>query len=199
MKQPWWALLIVALFGVGVGVGAAALFGGDSSDADGSISMGASETSVPSETTTAPTTTTPPTTTTAPPTTTTTTTTTAPTTTTTTIAPTTTAPVQPPLEQVQIVVANGSGIGGIAGNTAQQLRAIGYPNVEIADGGVLSPVTVIYVAGGLEPTAARVAADLRVIDPAAVEPIVAPLAEALPILPAFPDVAIIVFLGQDQA
>jgi hypothetical protein len=193
MKQPWWALLIVVVFGVGAGMGAAALFGGDSDSADGSISMGSTETSVPPETTTASTTTVAPTTTTtAPPTTTT-------TTTTSTVAPTTTEPVQPPLEQVQIVVTNGSGIGGIAGTTAQLLRDVGYPNVELADGQVLSPVTVIYVADGLEPTATRLAADLRVIDPGSVEPIVAPLAEALPIAPAFPDADIILFLGQDQA
>jgi hypothetical protein len=195
MKQPWWALLIIAAFGIGIGVGAATLFGGESSSAQDA----SPETSVPTETTTAPTTTVPPTTTTAAPTTTT-TTTTAPPTTTTTVAPTTTVAEQPPLELIQIVVTNGSGIGGIAGTTAQQLRDIGYPNVGIADGQVLSAVTAVYVTEGLEPTALRMIADLAVIDPSFVQPtIVAPLAESLPIAPAFPDAAIILYLGQDQA
>lgn len=187
MRQPGWALLAVAVFSVGAGVGAAALVDGDASDTDGSISMGSSETSVSSETTTAPITTAAPTTTTAPP------------STTTTVAPTTTAPVQPPLEQVQIVVTNGSGIGGIAGTTAQLLRDVGYPNVGLADGDVLSVVTAMYVTPGLEPTAAQIVADILTIDPGFIAPtIVAPLAESLPIAPAFPDAAIILYLGQDQ-
>lgn len=193
MRQPGWSLLAVAVFSVGAGVGAAALVDGDASDTDGSISMGSSETSVSSETTTAPITTAPPTTTTAPPST---TTTVAPTT---TATPTTTAPVQPPLEQVQIVVTNGSGIGGIAGTTTQLLRDVGYPNVGLADGDVLSVVTAMYVTPGLEPTAAQIVADILTIDPGFIAPtIVAPLAESLPIAPAFPDAAIILYLGQDQ-
>jgi hypothetical protein len=198
MKQPWWALLIVAVLGIGAGVSAALLLGGDSSDADGSISMGSAETSVPAETTTAPTTTVAPTTTTAPPT----TTTTAPSTTTTAAPLTTTAvpPPQPPLAEIQIVVTNGSGIGGIAGTTAQLLRDAGYPNVELADGQVLSPGTAVFVAPGLEPTAAQLVADLLAADPGFIEPTtVAPLAESLPIAPAFPNAAIILFLGEDQA
>jgi hypothetical protein len=107
--------------------------------------------------------------------------------------------VQPPLEQVQIVVANGAGIPLLAGITADQLRTIGYPVVEVADGGVVSPTTAMFVADGLQPTADRVIADLLAVDPAFVVPTqVGPLAEALPVLPAFPDAAIILYLGQDQ-
>jgi hypothetical protein len=200
MKQPWWALLIVAVFGIGAGVGAATLFGGETGDADAAAEEAPDTSAVP-ETTSAPSTSEPAaTTTTVPPTTSSTTTSTTTTSTSTTVAPTTTVPpVQPPLEQVQIVVANGAGIPLIAGITADQLRTIGYPVVEIADGGVVSPTTAMFVADGLQPTADQVIADLLSVDPAFVVPTqVAPLAESLPVLPAFPDAAIVLYLGQDQ-
>lgn len=199
MKQPWWVLLFVAVLAVGAGIGIGALFADDSSNAD-TVVITDSASAAPT-TTSAPSTTSTPTSTDVT-TTTTTTTTVAPTTVATTTAPApppTTAPEQPPVEDLVIVVVNGAGISGVAGATADLLRSVGYPNVEIADGDEIVAETAIYAADGLEPSAARIVTDLETLDETFVPPVVvAPLAESPGIAPAFPSANIILYLGQDQ-
>ena len=210
MKQPWWALLIVAVLGAGIGVGAAALVGSDTVESSAAASTappdttpGSTEPADDPTTTTATTTTvadTAPATTPAPST----SAATESTTPASTEAPATSEPdtEQPPIEELFIVVANGAvggGANGLAGDTADLIRFAGYPNVAVANGTEPFGGTVIYVADGLQPSAERLVDDIQVIDPEFVEPaFIVPLADAPVIDPTFDDIDIIVYLGQDQ-
>ena len=215
MKQPWWALLIVGVLGVGIGVGSAVLVGDDT------VESSAADTTAPADT--APTDTTPASTD-APATSATTTvadtaaptstpaTTAAPSTTgapepttpDTTETPATTEPEveQPPIEELVVAVANGAvggGASGLAGATAELIREAGYPNVVVTNGTEPFGGTVIYVADGLQPSAERLVDDIQAIDPEFVEPaFIVPLADAPATTPALEDVDMILYLGQDQ-
>jgi len=193
MKQPWWALLVVAALGVGAGVGASVLVG-DETSADSPLALEPGS-APPADGTTTTTTTTISATTetilrdtggTA-----TSTSTSTSTTTTTTIEP-----IQPPLGEITIVIANGDGTPGLASSTADLLRVIGYPDVEAVDGTEVAEATVVYVRDGLEPTAERVIEDIKIIIPAFVLPAsTLGLDEAPALRPAVADADIIVYLS----
>ncbi len=79
---------------------------------------------------------------------------------TTTAAPveTTAAPQTVPPSEVAVVAANGAGISGLAGNTAEFLATQGYTNVVTTDAPSDVSATVVYFAEGFEPNAAAIAA-----------------------------------------
>ena len=132
-------------------------------------------------TTTSTTTSTTSTTTTLPPDTTTTTSTT--TSTTTTIAPY-------PRQAYQLLVVNGSSVGGRLDPTIGLLRLAGYEDLRGVSGAVRTPTTTVYYIGdAFIGAAARLAEDVGV-DPASI----APWDEAPPI-PAVGDAQLIVYLG----
>ena len=207
MKQPWWALLIVAVLGVGIGVGSAVLVGDDTVESSAPATTASVDTSTA---TSDPTTTSPsaastmadtaPATTAAP------STSGAPESTTpaTTESPATTEPEieQPPIEELVIAVANGAvggGANGLASDTAELIRFAGYPNVLVTNGTEPFGGTVIYVADGLQPSAERLVDDIQALDPEFVEPaFIVPLADSPATTPALEDVDMIVYLGQDQ-
>lgn len=64
---------------------------------------------------------------------------------------TTTAPpaVTTPPANLQVVVANGSGVSGRAKATAEKLNVLGYTNTQAVDG-TATPTTMVYFAEGLE-------------------------------------------------
>ena len=209
MKQPWWAVVIVAILGVGAGVGSAALLGSDSGDTAGAANAGAAnadsdsgagDTTPPStvefEQTT--TTTTPATTTTRPSSSTTTTTRV---TTTTPTTPTTTESGArlPAPEDLVLVVANGVGAPGLAADTAEILRFIGYTNVRVADGAEQFGATVAFVGERLGPIAEEIVAQIQFLDDTFPDvAFIVPLGDAPATSPSFDDVDILLYLGQDQ-
>ncbi len=86
--------------------------------------------------------------------------------TTTTVAPdVTVAPAQ-----VKVVVANGAGISGLAGASADYLATQGYTNSVATDSPSQVPTTKVYAAEGFEGNA-TVIAGLFKVDPATIEPI----------------------------
>ena len=194
MKQPWWALLIVAVLGAGIGIGSAVLVGNDTVESSAAATTTTSSATTTTVADTAPTTTAAPSTTGAP----------ESTTPATTEAPPTTEPEieQPPIEELVIVVANGAvggGANGLASDTADLIRFAGYPNVTVSNGTEPFGGTVIYVADGLQPSAERLVDDIQFIDPEFVEPaFIVPLADAPALNPAADDVDMILYLGQDQ-
>ena len=210
MKQPWWALLIVAVLGAGIGVGSAVLVGDDTVESSAADTTEPGDTA-PADTTTAGT---------QPPATsaTTTVTDTSPATSaapSTTGAPESTTPAgteppattepeieQPPIEELVVGVANGAvggGASGLAGATAELIRQAGYPNVVVSNGTEPFGGTVIYVADGLQPSAERLVDDIQALDPEFVEPaFIVPLADAPATTPPLEDVDMILYLGQDQ-
>lgn len=133
-------------------------------------------------TTTTTSTTTTTTSTTLPPTTTTTSTTTS-TTTTTTIAPY-------PRQAYQLLVVNGSSVGGRLGPTIDLLRLAGYEDLRGVSGAVRTPTTTVYYIGdAFIGAAARLAEDMGVAPTS-----IAPWDDAPPI-PALGDAQLIVYLG----
>jgi hypothetical protein len=198
MKQPWLAYGVVALLAAGVGVLVAGV--PDLDPAEATIATpGTPDTGNPS--TTAPGTTLAPAATTAPPATapatTTTTATTATAATTTTVADD--ADELPDRADIAVVVANGSGVPRAAAFVAGVLQGNGYVDVEVADGTEPFQQTIVFYAEGFEGAALRLAADLDLdldtdID---TESSVLPLIDAPPIEPAFPDAALLVYLGRD--
>jgi hypothetical protein len=101
---------------------------------------------------------------------------------------TTTAPARSPAE-VSVVVANGSGGAGLAGENAATLEAAGYVEVATADAPVQT-ASVVYFAEGAQADAAAVAKALSIT--------AAP--EAMPASPPVdPEgAAVLVILGSDQ-
>jgi hypothetical protein len=77
--------------------------------------------------------------------------------TTTTVPPETTAPVAQPPAAVKVVVANGSGVSGLAAKGSQLLARSGYTASSATD--ALQPATasVVYFAPGFEANAASIA------------------------------------------
>lgn len=73
-----------------------------------------------------------------------------------TTAPT---PSTTPPAQLQIIAANGSGVGGRAGATSTLLNGLGYPNVQAVDGTTTATTQVYYLEGFVEDANA-VAANL---------------------------------------
>ena len=210
MKQPWWAVVIVAILGVGAGLGSAALLGSDSGDTAGAANAGAAnadsdsgaaDTTPPStvefgQTTT---TTTPATTTTRPSSATTTTTTRVTTTTTTATTTTESGARLPAPEDLVLVVANGVGAPGLAADTAEILRFIGYTNVRVADGAEQFGATVAFVGERLGPIAEEIVAQIQFLDDTFPDvAFIVPLGDAPATSPSFDDVDILLYLGQDQ-
>jgi hypothetical protein len=206
MKQPWWALAVLALLGAGIGVGSAALLGSASE-----ATQDAATPSVPEPDATTPptaasdtTATTADTETTEPDTSVASTTTRPPSTTSSSVASTTSSTTttvvpQPPLDEIVVVVANAAATNGLAARNAELLRQGGYPNVETTNGVEIVDATVVYAAEGLEPTARRIVADLTNGNPDFVPTIVIlPLAELPELAPDRPDADIVVYLGRDQ-
>lgn len=108
-------------------------------------------------------------------------------TTTTTEAPAVTTP---PANLV-VYAANGSGVSGRAGDTAEKLNAIGYSNVKAVDG-QSTATTMIYFAAGLENDALALATAMGLpADRVAAMPATSPLK-----VPAT-DAALIVLIGPD--
>lgn len=64
-----------------------------------------------------------------------------------------TASTTPPA-QLQIIAANGSGVGGRAGATATLLNGLGYPNVQAVDGTTTATTQVYYLEGFVDDAAA---------------------------------------------
>lgn len=71
--------------------------------------------------------------------------------TTTTAPPTTTPPAQ-----LEVIVANGSGVGGRAKATSEVLKAVGYTAISAVDGTATETTTIYYIAG-FETDAAGIA------------------------------------------
>ena len=71
---------------------------------------------------------------------------------TTTSVPTTVAP-----SEVPVVVANGAGVSGLAGATADFLATQGYTNTSATDAVASVSQTVVYYAEGFQPNAAAIA------------------------------------------
>jgi hypothetical protein len=202
MKQPWWALLVVAVLGVGAGVGVATAIGDDTS-ADSSIIIGpgsappddgALDSSV-TTTAVAPTDTSD--------TNTAATTTTVPSITSTTAAVTATTepePVEPALTEITIVIANGADDPRQANGLANALRFIGYPNVTNVDGAEVFGATVLYVREGFEATGDRVITDLQTIDADFVSPLFVVAIDGSPeLVPEVPEADIIVYIGTNDS
>jgi hypothetical protein len=113
------------------------------------------------------------------------------TTATTAAPPTTVEPVARPPAEVPVIVANGAGVAGAAGNLKTTLESSGYTTVGTSDA---SPVTttLVYYAEGWQPEA-KALATLIGTDPAAVR-----------VLPTEPpvemgDATVLVVLGPDKA
>lgn len=93
---------------------------------------------------------------------------------------------------VSVLVANGSGVSGVAGQTADALEGAGYTIVDTANASPVSATQVLYV-GEAEPDAAAIAAVLG-LGPEAVAP--------MPDPPPVPDLAgadVVVIVGPDLA
>lgn len=192
MKYEWLAYVIVAVLSAGLAV---AITGVPSSESAGATivppettvplepapvltTVADVEASDPPETTAAPTTTTAPAT-------------TVPAETTTT----TTLPPLPDRSELAVVVANGAGVGGLAGSTAEALEEQGYVDVSRTDGTEVVDVTTVYFFDTFEASAARLAVDLG-LDPTAIAPVItAP--EVLGT--AIDDADLLVYLGTDRA
>lgn len=72
--------------------------------------------------------------------------------------------------QVKVVVANGAGVSGLAGASADYLATQGYTNSVATDAPAQVPTTKVYAAEGFEGNA-TVIAGLFKVDPATIEPI----------------------------
>ena len=93
---------------------------------------------------------------------------------------------------VNVLVANGSGVSGVAGQTAEALGSLGYTIVDTANASPVSATQVLY-AGEAEADALGVAEALG-LDAAAVAPVPDP--------PPVPDLAgadVVVIVGPDLA
>ncbi|MEM8620183.1 MAG: LytR C-terminal domain-containing protein [Actinomycetota bacterium] len=108
----------------------------------------------------------------------------------TTVAPTTS--LLPGREDAAVIVANGAGIGGLAGDAAEVVRAAGYSDVRTADGAELFGGTVIYFAEGSGDLANRLVDDFSLVDV-----FVVPIDGAPSIDTALDDVSVLVYLGED--
>ena len=162
MKRSWLALLTITVLGLLAGVAIA----GRPTTVDSTV--------IPAATTAAPTTTSAVATSIA----TTTTTVSAATTSTrpaTTVATTSTLPVD--RTSFRVVAANGTNTGGLAGRTADRLRALGYTQVTPSDTLDAAAVSTIYYRPGFAAAAALVAADLQ-LAPTATAELTAPVSQA---------------------
>lgn len=112
---------------------------------------------------------------------------------TTTTTSTTTVPPLPERSTVDVVVANGANIGGIASATASRLEELGYVDVRPTDGTEIVFFTIVYYVDDALPLAERLAADLDL--PATS---IAPLAEAPDIIGDLQGESLLVYLGSDQ-
>lgn len=109
---------------------------------------------------------------------------------TTTTPPTTLAP----LSAAKVVVANGAGVGGLAGKTTDYLTGQGIATVPATDANTRYTTSAVYYQAGLESQAQQIAAMLSI---AAVQPFPSPLPLADPATIA--DANVLVLLGQDFA
>jgi hypothetical protein len=186
MKSHWLAYTVVAVLGALAGVlvaGAPDLSAASATIVattapDGGSSDEAPASSEPTDTTDStesPTTTAPPTT------------TERATTTTTTVDPI------PDRADISVVAANGANIAGIAADTAEALRLLGYTDVRETTGTEIFGGTVIYYADGFDQAANRLVDDLGYT-----VPFVVPIDGQTPIDAEFGDADIIVYLGQDR-
>ncbi|TVR28655.1 MAG: LytR family transcriptional regulator [Ilumatobacter sp.] len=66
---------------------------------------------------------------------------------------------------VRVVVANGSGLDGVAGDNADLLRFIGYSQTIATNALSRVEVTTIYYREGFEPEAIRLGGDLGLFTP----------------------------------
>lgn len=194
MRYQWLAYGIVALLSVVAGVAVAGVPGTGS--ADPTIVVPAS--TDPPPTTITPTTEPAPPVTDVAATTTTTdeTTTTVPESTTTEAAATSTTapePVLPERSALDVVVANGANIGGIASATSQDLEDAGYVDVRATDGTDIVFFTIVYYEEGFQGSAERLADDLGL--PATST---GPMSDAPDVIGGLDGEVLLVYLGSDQ-
>lgn len=109
------------------------------------------------------------------------------------VTTTTAVPGLPERSELEVAVANGAEVPGIAQRTADSLQAIGYVDVQALDGPVPADATTVYYTEGYRPAAERLAVDLG-LSPDAVGPIVgAPPVDGLLF------VQLLAYLGRDRA
>lgn len=110
----------------------------------------------------------------------------------TTTIPTTDPPlVTTPPANLVVYAANGSGVSGRAGATAEKLTAIGYTNIKAVDG-TSTPTTMVYFAAGLENDALALARAMGLPDDR-----VAAMPDPSPLKVPANDAALIVLIGTD--
>jgi hypothetical protein len=111
---------------------------------------------------------------------------------TTVTTPTTTVPVHP-AAQVKVLVANGSGVTGLAGVISTRLRTAGYDTLASVNANQRVAASVVYYAPGYQREAAIVAQSLGLaptsVQPMPTPPPVASLGTANVLVVAGPDLA----------
>jgi hypothetical protein len=111
---------------------------------------------------------------------------------TTVTTPTTTLPVHPPA-QVKVLVANGSGVTGLAGLVSTRLRTGGYDTLASVNANQRVAASVVYYAPGYQREAAILAQSLGLaptsVQPMPTPPPVASLGTANVLVVAGPDLA----------
>lgn len=105
---------------------------------------------------------------------------------------TTSAPVTVAPSQVAVVAANGAGISGLAGETADFLATQGYTNTAATDALADTAQTVVYYVDGFQPNAVAIAGALGLpetqVQPLPAEPVAGDQPETT---------AVLVLLGPD--
>jgi hypothetical protein len=99
-----------------------------------------------------------------------------------------------PLSAAKVVVANGAGVGGLAGKTTEYLTAQGIATATATDANTRYTTSAVYYQPGLESQAQQIATILGI---AAVQPFPTQLPLADPA--AIADANVLVLLGQDFA
>jgi hypothetical protein len=111
--------------------------------------------------------------------------------TTTTVPPETTLPVAQPPAAVKVVVANGSGVSGLAGKGTQFLARAGYTASSATDATQPTTSTVVYFAPGFEANAAAIA-ELVGLPSDRTQPLAGQVGRVQP-----PDTGVVVLLARD--
>jgi hypothetical protein len=106
----------------------------------------------------------------------------------------TAAPQAHPPAQVKVAVANGSGVGGLAGRIRVQLNSAGYNTSVPALNAAATPTTVVYYVAGYGPDATAIATGQLSLPPSVVKPMptTPPVAAAQ-----IPGVDVLVVAGTD--
>ena len=111
--------------------------------------------------------------------------------TTTTSTTTTTLPDLPERDAIEVTVANGADIGGVAGQTAEAIAELGYINTITRDGVEIVSQTFVYTPAELEDWSERLASELG-LPGGRVRPI-----DQAPEVENSDDPEVILYLGED--